>query len=176
MKSFRVVMLTLSLVCGSSLTAVAPAGDHCAHCGCCANLCKICRCVPAEKEVTRVCWDVKCEDFCVPGPSKCCGKVNECDECGQWCRTVWSPGCAEVYTKHIPVKKEVKRKVPSYKWVVETVCPACKQQCLANQPKLSTGQQLAASLELRRHEAAETKSASLGERTARLTSWFTRTK
>ena len=39
---------------------------------------------------------------------------------------MWSPSrCAEVRTRKILIKNEVKKKVPSYKWVVETVCSEC---------------------------------------------------
>ena len=47
------------------------AGDCCAHCGCHSNCCKVCRLVCETKKVTKPEYDCECEDFCVPGPSKC---------------------------------------------------------------------------------------------------------
>jgi hypothetical protein len=85
--------------------------------------------VPETKEEIEVCWDVKCEDFCVPGPSTFCGSVRECDKCGSWCRDIWKPGCAKVYTRRVPVKTEVKRKKQTFKWEVVTICAACRRGC-----------------------------------------------
>jgi hypothetical protein len=85
--------------------------------------------VPDVKEIKEVCWDVKCEDFCVPGPSCCCGKVNKHDECGCWSYKIWKPNCGCVRTRKTLVKKEVTRKVPTTKWVVENVCAHCKSAC-----------------------------------------------
>ena len=82
--------------------------------------------MPDTKEVKKVCWDVKCEDVCVPGPSCCCGEVCKQDECGCWSYKIWKPNCGYVKTRKVLVKKEVTRKVPSTKWVVEDVCQHCK--------------------------------------------------
>lgn len=132
---------------GLLLGGRALAGDCCARCGCSCNLKKVCRAIPDVKEVTHTCWDVKCEDFCVPGPSKKCGVVHECDECGSWCRTIWQPTCACVRTRRVPVKKEVKRKIPTVKWVVETVCADCCRACAGTYVELTPGQQLLARLD-----------------------------
>ncbi|MBX9790583.1 MAG: hypothetical protein K2Y37_16815 [Pirellulales bacterium] len=85
--------------------------------------------MPDVKEVKEVCWDVKCEDFCVPGPSCCCGKVDKQDECGCWSYKIWKPNCGHVRTRKTLVKKEVTREVPTTKWVVENVCAHCKSAC-----------------------------------------------
>lgn len=101
----------------------------CHHCGCHDNLQKTCRLVCEEKEIKEPKYSVKCEDFCVPGPSKRCGKECECD-CNSWfghtCKWIWEPTtCAAVHTRKVLVKEEVKKKVPSYKWVVEYQCGGC---------------------------------------------------
>lgn len=138
-------------------TQLSTAGEHCAHCGCCSHLRKVCRVVPETKEVVEVCWDVKCEDFCVPGPSKLCGVCRECDDCGSWRRFIWKPGCAEVRTRKVPVKREVKRQVQTFRWEVVTVCDACCRRCADSLRELTPDQRLAASVTeaVTGHEATE---------------------
>jgi len=87
-------------------------------------------CVPrmTEKEIKKVCWDSKCEDFCVPGRSVWCGTVGKKDECGCWTHGLWKPSCAEVRTRVVPVRKETKRKVPAVEWSVEERCACCRRQ------------------------------------------------
>jgi hypothetical protein len=125
----------------------AAAGEHCARCGACRNLKKVCRAVPEVEEIEQICWSVKCEDFCVPGPSKRCGIVHECDQCGPWCRTIWQPTCACVRTRKVPVKTVVKRKIPKVKWVVETVCADCCHACAGVYSELTPAQKLLARLD-----------------------------
>jgi hypothetical protein len=108
--------------------SLAGAADRtCDKCGCHACCKRVCVCKPIEKEITKTCWDVKCEDICVPGCSELCGECCKEDECGKWTFGIWKPGCAKIKTRHIPVKKEVKRKVPGFEWVVEYRCPNCCQ-------------------------------------------------
>ena len=117
-------------------------GGHCAHCGCQADCHKVCRLVCEEKKVPITCWGCKCEDFCVPGHSKACCQHCEtvCDEdaadCDAPCThaknfvwTEWIPGCAKIFTKKKLMKKTVTKKIPSYKWVVEDLCPHCEANC-----------------------------------------------
>src|SRR5690349_14158950 len=123
------VLLTVPLL----LAGAALAGDQCAHCGC-QGCEQVCRLVREEKKVNITCWGCKCEDFCVPGKScrdgRNCDEV--CDECdGEVCSAPkkfvwynWIPGCAEnIYTKKKLMKKTITKTVPSYKWVVEDLCP-----------------------------------------------------
>lgn len=120
--------------------ALVQAGESCAHCGC-APCQKVCRLVCEEKKVPVTCWGCKAEDFCVPGPSRTSGQHTEC-VCGEcdpnapcvkpkkfvW--TEWIPGgCPKVYTKHKLMRKTITKTVPSYKWVVEYLCPACEGTC-----------------------------------------------
>ena len=85
-------------------------------------------CVPrmTQKEVTKVCWDAKCEQFCVPGPSLWCGRVCKRDDCGCWTHDLWKPTCAEVRTRVVPVRKETKRKVAAVEWKVVERCARCR--------------------------------------------------
>ncbi|MGE0535018.1 MAG: hypothetical protein AB7O68_08595 [Pirellulales bacterium] len=123
-----VLGLGLSLAVGPMADRVR-AGNCCFRCGCHDNCCKVCRPVPDVKEFKEVCWDVKCEDFCVPGPSCCCGKVEKHDDCGCWSYKIWKPNCGHIRTRRTLVKNEVTRKVPTTKWVVEDVCARCKSTC-----------------------------------------------
>jgi hypothetical protein len=109
----------------ASVPATALAGDCCAHCGCHSNCCKVCRLVCETKKVTKPEYGCECEDFCVPGPSKC---TIECDECGHKTK-VYTPCCASVHTRTKLTKKDVTKEVKSYKWVVEDLCGKCAQHC-----------------------------------------------
>jgi len=104
----------------------ARAGEGvCDHCGCSAGVHKVCVPKKIEKEITKVCWSYKCEDVCIPGPSKKCDVKCGEDECGCWSFNVWEPTCARVKSHRVPVKTEVKRKVPAVEWVVEYRCTSC---------------------------------------------------
>jgi hypothetical protein len=140
---FKIVLPALLIL--QSLPTSASAGDGCcAHCGCNTHCRKVCKLVEEEKEVEIVCWGSKCEDWCIPGPScpgcKHCKMV--CVDCEKNCdchephatpkKFVWRdwvPGCASVHTKKKLMKKVVKEKVKSFKWVVEDLCPECTQCC-----------------------------------------------
>lgn len=123
-----------SLVCCALLLVASPwtlrahSDECCDHCQCQASCCKVCRCVPTTKKVTKPVYSCKCEDFCVPGPST---RHKVCDECGHH-KTVYTPTCADVRTRKVLVKQNKTEEVPTYKWVVETLCPRCAGQCAAD--------------------------------------------
>ncbi|WP_254512104.1 hypothetical protein [Anatilimnocola floriformis] len=114
----------------------------CDHCGCVDACQKTCRLVCETKKVEITCWGCKCEDFCVPGPSKLCSQhcemvCEECDKtpdakgvCYQPHKFVWNewiPGCcAKIHTRKKLMKKTITKTIPSYKWVVENLCPNCQ--------------------------------------------------
>ena len=98
----------------------------CDACGSCVCVRKVCVPKPKEREIKKVCWSYKCEDFCIPGPSRYCGTKCGKDECGCWSYEVWKPTCAEIRTKKVPVKTEVTRKVPGVEWKPEERCKACR--------------------------------------------------
>lgn len=137
---FSSPMIRVFLMLILCIGLVARAQGGWGHCHCCQGdgPCeKVCRLVPDKKKVPVTCWGCKTEDFCIPGPSKPACRHCEivCDEndpdapCTQskkffW--TEWIPNnCAHVYTKHKLMKKTVNKSVPSYKWVVEDLCPEC---------------------------------------------------
>lgn len=121
-------------------SGAASAGDTCCtHCGCECECQKICRLECTEKKITSTCWTYKTEDFCVPGPSQpgCAHCDFVCEECNEqdgfeaaakfrfwreWTPSRWSV----IYTKKKLMKKIVTKTVPSYKWVVEDLCPECE--------------------------------------------------
>lgn len=119
----------LAAIACLALAAQAALADQgvCACCGCCASVESVCVPKKTEKTITKVCWDYKCEEVCIPGRS--CKLGSECreDACGCWSFNIWEPGCARVKTRTVPVRTEVKRKVPSVQWVVEKRCAACCQ-------------------------------------------------
>jgi len=143
--SRRIMMgavLTLVVAIGIANRLRAAEGC-CAHCGCDHACQKVCRLVCEEKKITTTCWGCKEEDFCIPGPSKpgckhCDMVCEECDPkgpCVEPKKLVWRewiPGsCAKVYTKKKLMKRTVTTTVPSYKWVVEDLCPQCESACTA---------------------------------------------
>jgi hypothetical protein len=128
-----------------SQTAFVIAGAcRCDHCGCNRGCQKVCRLVCEEKKVDVICWGCKCEDFCVPAPStpgcRHCENICEtCDAAGDCTKprsqvkkfvwTDWTPSCAKIYTKKKLMQRVVSKKIPSYKWVVEDLCPECEANC-----------------------------------------------
>ena len=129
------------------------AADCCAHCGCHCCCEKYCRVVCEMKEIKKIVWVVRCEDFCAPLPGcplhcgaacESCGKES-CNEstcengCGKCCnscadienRNCVPPKCGKVRSKKILEKKEIVCKVPSYKCVVVYACSSCGSKCTA---------------------------------------------
>lgn len=118
------------------------ADGHCSKCGQSVGCRPVCRLVCETKKLSVTCWGCETEDFCVPGPSRpgCeCGEPA-CDGCGEspcpslplrrftW--TEWIPSRqATVKTKRKLMKRTVTKTVPSYKWVVETLCGPCEAAC-----------------------------------------------
>ena len=113
---------------------------HCGHCGCAAPCKRMCKVVPDVKEVKKVVWQVKCEEFCTPYPGcpghKCDGGCNEgcaagcdvgCDAgCGKGCgRAIVAPECGPVRARKILVKKEITVQVPTFKCVPCYGCDSC---------------------------------------------------
>jgi hypothetical protein len=131
MKSIVCCALVI-VACGFS---VARAQDCCDHCGCQCCCQKICRVVCETKKVPKVTYTCECEDFCVPGPSDHC---VTCDECGNK-KHVYTPTCGHVRTRKKLVKHETMEEVPSYKWVVETVCNGCASKCADQGPPAVNG-------------------------------------
>ena len=116
-----------------------PSDGRCDRCDGCACVHRVCVAKRTDKEITKVCWSYKCEDFCIPGPSIYCGEKCSHDTCGCWTHSIWKPTCAEVRTKRVPVKNVVKRKVPGVEWKVEERCKECRFLCVGiDDPKKPT--------------------------------------
>jgi len=121
------MFLTLTLVVGGLSTTWA--GDCCSQCGC-HQVRKVC--VPVCEMVKEVTFEYKCvcEDFCVPGPSKCVGYrcETDCDGCAHRVK-VMQPTCGCVHTRHVLVKVPVTKEKCVTKWVVKTICCGCNNAC-----------------------------------------------
>ncbi len=98
---------------------------RCDVCGSDRFVCPVCVPRKTEKKVKKVCWGVKCDVVCVPGPSTWCGWKCERDDCGCWSYPVWRPNCAELIERRLPEKREVTRVIPTWEWRVEERCSAC---------------------------------------------------
>jgi hypothetical protein len=115
---------------GSAKQKPVPSDGRCDRCDSCVCVHRVCVAKRTEKEIVKVCWSYKCEDFCIPGPSIYCGEKCLHDTCGCWTHSIWKPTCAEVRTKRVPVKNVVKRKVPGVEWKVEERCKECRFLCI----------------------------------------------
>jgi hypothetical protein len=102
-----------------------PRDRRCDVCGSDRLVCLVCVPRKTEKKVKKICWGVKCDPVCVPGPSIPCGWQCERDDCGAWSYQVWRPTCAEVIERRVPEKREVTRVIPTWEWRVEERCAAC---------------------------------------------------
>lgn len=123
----RYLIFFLVLLAGPA--ALAEPRGCCEGCGqpCCLQ--PVCRLVCEQKTVREVCYDCRCEDFCVMGPSQKCGHVCETDCYGQsHQRILWKPSCGHVRQRHMLIKQEIAKEVPHYKCVVEYVCSSCCRQ------------------------------------------------
>ncbi len=102
---------------------------HCHHCGC-HKVRKVC--VPVKEIVKETTFEYscECEDFCVPGRSKCVGTTckKDCNGCCQ-CEKILQPTCGKVMTKTKLMKLPVVKEKCVTKWVVKTVCCNCGQDC-----------------------------------------------
>lgn len=122
-----IVVLSSFVAIVQLATRAATGADpcRCDRCGCSAVCQSVCVPKKIEREITKVCWDYKCEEVCIPGRSQCCETRCAEDQCGCWSYVVGEPTCARVKTRRVPVRTEVKRKVPGVEWVVEHRCGAC---------------------------------------------------
>ena len=119
-------VLVLALVPAGSTRA---GGGCCDRCGCEAECCRVCRVVCEMKETKKVTYCCKEEDICVPGPSQRCVSKCDCGHCAACRQVEWQPTVAYVKTRKVPVKHEEIVLKPTYKWVVEYVCPHCADAC-----------------------------------------------
>lgn len=114
----------------------------CSHCGRGGTCQKICRLVCENKKVEVVCWGCVHEDFCLPCPGKkgCEHCELVCEECDcdpetpqshakKFVWSDWLPTRAKMFMRAKLMKKTITKEVPSYKWVVEDLCPHCQERC-----------------------------------------------
>lgn len=123
-------ILLLSAMAVAAMATQAQASDHgncnCAQCGCCCQ--KVCRLKCEMKPVTTIQYCCKCEDFCLPGPSKCCGWkwVSDCNSfLGKHKEHIWKPTCGRVCKRKVLVQVPVTKQVPVYTCEVVNLCGNC---------------------------------------------------
>ncbi len=126
------VLVGASLAFAPSAQAGGCGCERCDFCGCHCQCEKTCKLIVGTKIVPKVTYCAECEDICIPGPSRPCGKtcdcdVNPCTGCVEHHKTInWIPNpCGCIRTKAKLVKIETPKKVPTYKWVVVRVCGNC---------------------------------------------------
>jgi hypothetical protein len=143
MRTLNRLQSALSVVLLLSLVSLAYARHcFCHHCGCSGTCNKVCRLVCEEKKVDVICWGALCEEFCVPcygkrGCEHCEVVCGECDcdpetpasKPKRFLWTEWLPTKAEMHTRTKLMKKTITKTVPTYKWVVEELCPHCQSRC-----------------------------------------------
>jgi hypothetical protein len=89
-------VLLLSLMIVGAAAAQNEGDQGCSQCGCGSRPKKICRLKVGEGSVTTFEFEVKCEDYCIPGHSKCCGFRWVRDQCGYrgfYKVPVWQAAC-----------------------------------------------------------------------------------
>jgi hypothetical protein len=120
--------LVVLAVCGSASQSGGPF-HACHHCGC-SKVRKVCCPVQEIVKETTFEYSCKCEDFCIPGRSKCVGTCCKPD-CNGCCHRekVMQPTCGKVATKTVLVKTPVVKEKCVTKWVVKTVCCSCGKDC-----------------------------------------------
>lgn len=120
--------LVVLAVCGTASQSGGPF-HGCHHCGC-SKVRKVCCPVQEIVKETSFEYSCKCEDFCIPGKSKCLGTCckPDCNGCCK-CEKVMQPTCGRVATKTVLVKTPVVKEKCVTKWVVKTICCSCGKQC-----------------------------------------------
>ncbi|MBN2024902.1 MAG: hypothetical protein JW809_19145 [Pirellulales bacterium] len=112
---FRAMAGLLAIAAVGLVNAQCVAGECCSHCGGETHVRKVCRPVWATRLVEVVCWDVVCEEICLPGKTPRAsrdGKPVACPDC-------------KTRTRQKLVRKTVVQEVPVLVWVVEYVCVPC---------------------------------------------------
>lgn len=116
-------------ICGSS--------EKCHFCGRHDHCKRMCEVVCEMKEVVKVLWIVRCEEFCTSLPRLGCESNREHGACGgcdaSGCVTVErekmpkavAPRCGHVRCRKVLEKKEVVCKFPCYKCVPAYACEGC---------------------------------------------------
>jgi hypothetical protein len=125
----EMLLLVASLIAASAVEVQA--GCRCGRCN--SNCNKVCKLVPDVKKVTTFKYCLECEDFCIPGRSKCLGWKQVC-ECGRpECVKCMQPTCACVRTKRKLMKMPVVEEHHGWKCVVVCKCCGCNHSTAARE-------------------------------------------
>ena len=126
MRSIAIMSVIALATLVSEVRAGVPGGCCCNQCGC--GVKKVCRLKCEMKPVTTYRYECKCEDYCLPGPSKCSGWKWVCD-CqsllGKHKEHIWKPSCGRVCNRKLLVKVPVTKQVPTYTCEVVNLCARC---------------------------------------------------
>ncbi len=115
----------------------------CGGCGCHAPCKQVtCQIICDYEEVKIKCWDVKCEDYCLPIPvlGSCLGGRKSCERCSSGCNKGCGPlndrcGCGKCEPAVTCGKPRVKKRLmlrtiivkkPVYKCVTRYLCDGCE--------------------------------------------------
>ena len=139
----------LAILLGNSTAGLAMGQDcACAACGDSVECVKVCKLVCVETNVEFTCWKSEYGDVCVPCRSKHCGKdcVSAC-ECQEGADGngrklifgIWQPNGADIKTRRNLMKKTVVKKIPSFKWEVESRCHECCRNCINTDQAMPEG-------------------------------------
>lgn len=137
------IQTSLAITIALTLVSLAYARHWTCHrCGASGACNKVCRLVCEDKKVEVICWGTLNEDFCLPchGREGCEHCEIVCNECSsdpdaptskpkRFIWTDWLPTKAHMYTRTKLMKKTITKTVPTYKWVVEELCPRCQTRC-----------------------------------------------
>jgi len=136
----KITLLTAMLLAAAAM--VVEAGHHCGRCNGCGGY-KYCKLVPEVTKTTTYKYYLECEDFCIPGRSKCIGTTCKPD-CNGCCKTekVMQPTCGCVRTKAKVMKVPVVKEKHGWKCVVVHVCGGCRH-CAEARPATDAELQLA---------------------------------
>jgi hypothetical protein len=94
--------------------------ECCARCGDEGQVHKVCRPVHTTRLVEVTCWDVACEEICLPG------KANAaCQDC-------------KTRARQKLMRKTILKEVPVVIWVVEYVCASCASGGAAQKQAISS--------------------------------------
>lgn len=111
----RMAAACLGLLACAVATAALAGHGPCQKCPQCDN--KVCVPTPETKKVKKHCWDVECEDICIPAIR------------WPWQSSCSPPSCGKVKTVKVLKKVEYECEECGYTWDIKTVGCSCHGGC-----------------------------------------------
>ena len=121
----KATLLSVAIGLAMATSAMGVDSPCCCQCGCTECVSAYCRPTCEQQTVKETHYRVECEDFCPPGPSRCCGEHCCGDGCKSWVHKIRKVSCSEVRTRKKLVKYETEKKVPVTKCTVVYLCSHC---------------------------------------------------